>query len=122
VNLPVGLPLFDATASEDGKERGIDAARGSLASWNLHLLEAARGVARILARRNGTVTADDVVKHFADEGINLTAKLGNAMGGLFKGAEWEFTGKYIKSVRVHAHSNLLRVWRIRREFDCKTLR
>jgi len=114
VNLPVGLPLFDSAASEAARDEGIEAATGSLPAWNLHLIEAARGVARILARRNGTVNADDVVKHFADEGTDLTAKLGNAMGGLFRGDEWEFTGKYIKSERVHAHANLLRVWRLRR--------
>ena len=113
VNLPMGRPLFDAAASEDAKATGIDRATGSLPMWNVMLLDAARGIARIIAREGGTVTADDVVRRFADKGIDLTAKLGNAMGSLFKGPEWEWTGDYIKSARVHAHSNLLRVWIIK---------
>ena len=105
--------VFNLPASESAKRAGMRQAEGSGPGWNLHLLAAARGVARILARKNGEVTADDVVKHFQDSGIDLTAKIGNAMGSLFKGKEWEFTGKYVKSARVHAHANLLRVWRLK---------
>ena len=105
---------FDLSASEEAKREGKRRAERSGPAWNLHLLDAARGVARILARTNGEVTADDVVKHFQDSGIDLTAKIGNAMGSLFKGREWEWTGKFVKSARVHAHANLLRVWRIKK--------
>jgi len=113
MSLPHGLPLFDAVASEAAKDDGRDAAEASLPVWNRNLMEAARSVARALAHQNGTVTADDVVLRFARNRINLTAKLGNAMGSLFRGDEWEFTGRYVKSERVHAHSNLLRVWKLR---------
>lgn len=113
MNLPMGLPLFDAVASEAAKDQGRDAARYSLPAWNLHLMKAARLQAHIIARLNGTVTADDVVRYFSDHGIDLTAKLGNAMGSMFRGAEWEWTGDYVKSARVHAHSNLLRVWKLK---------
>jgi len=103
------MPLFDGEASEQAKRDGMLRAA---ASRKLMLLDAQR-VAIILAMRDGEVNADDVVQWYANHAIDLTAKLGNAMGSLFRGSEWQWTGKFIKSARLHAHSNLLRVWCLR---------
>lgn len=111
MNLPVGLPLFDAVASADARDAGIGLAASP--AGRQFWLRDAKETARKLARRKGEISADDVVEFYAENDVDLTGVLGNAMGGLFRGAEWEWTGKYIKSARVHAHSNLLRVWRIR---------
>lgn len=105
------LPLFDLAKSEEARDLGIELA-ASPAARRLLLLDAQR-VAIMLAMRNGEADADDVVKWYAEHDIDLTGKLGNAMGALFKGAGWEWTGKFTKSARVHAHANLLRVWRLR---------
>jgi hypothetical protein len=101
------MSLTEGMAARDA---GIEQAQYSLPGWNISLLEEARGLARTLAYKNGTVTADDVVKVYRLHGIDLTAKLGNAMGSLFRDSGWRWTGKYIKSKRAHAHANLLRVW------------
>jgi hypothetical protein len=100
--------LFDADASEAGKVAGMGRAAESRAS----LLDLARPIAVYIALSRPTreVTADDVQRGLVELGYSPHA-LGNAAGSLFKGKEWEWTGKFIKSERVHSHSNLLRVWR-----------
>lgn len=102
-------PLFDAAASAQAKEAGMLQAATNKAS----LLEHARGRARAIARSraNREVTADDVARALEADGISVFA-LGNAAGSLFRGAEWEWTGRWQPSERVHAHRNPLRVWRL----------
>lgn len=99
---------FDAAASEAGKDAGM-----SLAANNRReLLEHARRVAvRIaLSRPDRCVSADDVQRALHESGVSVFA-LGNAAGSLFAGKAWEWTGRWLKSERKHAHSNPLRVWR-----------
>lgn len=98
--------LFDAPASEAAKKAGMQQAADS----NKSLLEHARKVAVELAQR-GPITADDVQRRLVEQGISEKA-LGNAAGSLFKGKQWVWTGRLVKSSRVHAHSNLLREWRL----------
>lgn len=99
---------FDAAASEAGKAGGM-----SLAADNRReLLGHARAVAvRIaLSRPDRCVSADDVQRALHEQGVSVFA-LGNAAGSLFAGKAWEWTGRFIKSERVHAHRNLIRVWK-----------
>jgi hypothetical protein len=51
-------------------------------------------------------------KRLVEKGVSVFA-LGNAAGSLFKGKQWQWTGRYRKSERVHAHSNPLKVWRLK---------
>ena len=102
--------VFDADASADARDEGI--ARASSQAYRRLLLLDARRMAIMLAMRNGETNADEVVRWYAEHDIDLTGSIGNAMGALFRGDEWEWTGKFINSARVHAHANLLRVWRL----------
>jgi hypothetical protein len=70
----------------------------------------ARDIARQLARRiPDGITADDVQQALAILGYEL---LGNAAGGIFRGREWVFTGRWRKSARVTNHGHQNRVWRL----------
>ena len=98
--------LFDAAESEAAKEAGV-----KLASENRpNILTIAREIARRISTDQG-ITADDVVRELVDQGYGVHC-LGNAAGSLFRGGEWVSIG-FRKSTRVHAHSNLLRVWRLK---------
>ena len=102
------LDLFDVAESNRRKEEGMTSAEYG----GKHLLlEHARHVAKQIAmlRESRTVSADDVGKAFAREGI--TESLGNSAGSLFKGRQWEFTGERIKSTRKSNHSREIKVWR-----------
>ena len=103
------MTLFDHAAACEARDAGMAQA----AEGKRSLLRFARGLAVELAERQGEVTADDVQRALAAHGVSVRA-LGNAAGSLFVGAEWEWTGKFRKSERVHSHQNLLRVWRLRR--------
>lgn len=106
---PAQLPLvWSAAASDAGKRAGMTQAADNHAS----LLAFARGVAVEIAVRRFSheVTADDVARELEARGISVFA-LGNAAGSLFKGGGWAWTGRFMASERVHAHRNLLRVWR-----------
>lgn len=103
-------PLFDAEKADEAAEEGI--ARASSPIHRQMTLAGAQDLARHLALMNGRVTADDVVATCADRGVDLPRMLGNAMGALFRGAEWEMVG-YEKSERVSRHGNVIRVWRLR---------
>lgn len=97
--------LFDEKISDRLKKQGMEQAEDNA----LSALELARGIAREIAARNGTVNADQVgrVLKFR-HGIDT---LGPAAGSLFKGKEWEFTGNWVKSKRITNHSRMIREWR-----------
>lgn len=101
--------LFDHAASVAAKERGIQQAADNKTS----LLEFARKEAVELARAMGEITADDVQRRLVEKGISVRA-LGSAAGALFRGKQWQWTGRFKKSERAHSHSNLLRVWSLKR--------
>lgn len=102
------MNLFDHRTSEALKQEGMERAATARAG----ILLMARETARALARRHGKVHMDDVSIVMLDMGIDL-ADLGPAAGSVFKSAEWEFTGEFVKSARITNHSRLLRVWRLR---------
>lgn len=99
---------FDFEAGQAAKAKGMDEAAAAKAS----LLAHARELAVKIGQRQPTVTADDVALALECEGISVFA-LGSAAGSLFKGGKFEWTGEFVKSARIHAHSNLLRQWRLR---------
>ncbi len=100
---------FNAAESQRHAEQGMLFA----ANNNATLLEEAREIARTIARRVGEVTADDVQMELQRRGYGLKA-LGNAAGSLFKGREWEkIPGRVVKSARIHAHANELKVWKLK---------
>lgn len=76
------------------------------------VLEVARAIAKELAHGGREITADDVVEGLVRRGHSEHC-LGNAAGSIFRGRDWEWTGRFDESKRVHAHGNLLRVWRLR---------
>ena len=100
--------LFDFERGGELKDEGMARAAAGRAS----LLAYARGLAVeiAMARPDRCVTADDVQAALAERGVSVHA-LGNAAGALFAGGAWEWTGRWVKSRRAHAHHNPLRVWR-----------
>lgn len=101
------MNLFDAVEAERRKTEG----KAIAASARAELLEGARTMALALARRNGTVNADDVAGMMAANGFNY-ADLGNAAGSVFdSGFEW--TGQVIRSIRPSTHGRVVRVWRLK---------
>jgi hypothetical protein len=99
------LNIFDHAASVAAKDRGIQQA----ADHKKSLLEFARKEAVELARAMGEITADDVQRRLVEKGISVRA-LGSAAGALFRGGQWQWTGRFKKSERAHSHSNLIRIW------------
>lgn len=99
------LPLFDQAESIAAADRGINAA----ASHNATLLVEAREVARELAKGGRAISADDVVEGMMRRGYGVHC-LGNAAGSLFRTRGWRATGERVKSKRIHAHANDLRLW------------
>jgi hypothetical protein len=98
------FPLFDSIASDAAASAGIEQAA---VNKNL-LLEEARAIAVEIGRARREVTADDVIRVYSFR--HPREPLGNAAGGIFKGPQWRFAGRYVKSERVSAHSRMIRVW------------
>jgi hypothetical protein len=98
--------LFDAAESRRRKERGMALAADAAPT----LLDRARDFAVEVAACKGTVTADDVSEWLEANGY---PDLGPAAGSLFRGPEWEFTGRFVQSTRKTNHARLLRVWRLK---------
>tara|TARA_R100001015_G_C4603450_1_gene158407 strand:+ start:910 stop:1233 length:324 start_codon:yes stop_codon:yes gene_type:complete len=103
------MNLFDYAEGERLKKQGMSLAANQ--EGKPCLLDVARHYARIIAIQsyNNEVNADDVFRLMSQEGI--TEKLGAAAGSLFKGKEWEFTGKRVKSQRTSNHAREIKVWR-----------
>ncbi len=99
-------PYIDLAEGERRKKEGMEFA----ASNRRLALEAAKELAITLARVNGTVTADDVYR-----GLLRWERqsLGNAAGSIFRGKEWEWTGRFVKSKRVSNHARVIREWRLK---------
>ena len=92
---------------ERRKRRGMDQA----AANKNPLLTKARELAVQIAKRQGTVNADEVVFAMECEGYPPGC-LGNSAGSIFRGL-FEKTGEFAKSARPWAHANELRVWRLK---------
>jgi len=96
---------FDLTAGELAKEQGMSQAEEASNS-----IDAARLIAVAVAKSRGSVTADDVQRELVRLGLD---PLGASAGSLFRGSEWEFTGRWVKSERVSNHARVNRVWRLK---------
>lgn len=101
------LPLFDAAASVELRDRGIELA----AIQRSGLVVLAREIAVMIAARDGVVNADDVVAEMVKRGYGVHA-LGNAAGAIFRDRRFEWTGKFVISQRPHARCNPIRQWRL----------
>ena len=99
--------LFDGKRSEQLKQQGMDLAADNVPT----ALELARSIARKTACLYGTVNADEVGKRLKE--IYKIDTLGPAAGSIFRGKEWEFTGKWIKSTRITNHGRMIREWRLK---------
>lgn len=107
--------LIDFIESKRLKEQGMAQA----AENRSELLAIARDCAIWYARYlgHGTCTADDVAQAMHSRGYNYS-DLGNAAGSIFKGADWNFTGTYVKSKKVSAHARDIKVWRLKEDTPC----
>jgi len=100
--------LFDLKKGLQLKEKGM--AQASIT--RAELLVRAREIARLIGLSKQFVTADDVQMQLVREGHHPFA-LGNAAGSIFRGREWEFTGRMVKSSRVSNHGHQNMVWRLK---------
>ena len=101
--------LFDARQGEQMKFAGMTMA----AQNNKEVLKLARSVAKevALGRASGEVSSDDVGKILSVK--YQIASLGPAAGSLFRGKDWEWTGRFKKSERVSNHSRRIMIWRLK---------
>ena len=101
--------LFDARQGEQLKFSGMETAAISHKS----VLKLARNIAKDIAggRVNREVSSDDVGKILSVK--YEIASLGPAAGSLFRGKDWEWTGRFKKSERVSNHSRRIMIWRLK---------
>ena len=99
---------LDAQEGLRRKQEGMSRAADAKPS----LLDYSRSLARQIALRapDRTVTADDVAAKLEEQGLG---PLGRAAGSLFRGEEWEFTGRYIESAQPQNHRHPIKIWRLR---------
>jgi hypothetical protein len=100
--------LFDSVAGQQAKEEGMAKAAENAAS----LLEIAQRIAVRLASQHPDreTDMDEVGMELFRIGIKT---LGPAAGSVFKGGQWQFTGKRLKSARKKNHSREIKVWRLK---------
>lgn len=97
--------LFDLLEARARKEQGMRLAADNQPTE----LDLAREIAATLGRRCGEVDADMVGRILkAQHGIE---SLGPAAGSIFRGKEWEFTGRRKLSARKTNHARELKVWK-----------
>lgn len=99
--------LFDLPSGLALRDKGIETAAQQKASLVIKL----RTIAIEICRRQGRVTADDVMAEYVRRGGGIHDP-GNAMGSVFRDKRFEFANDYVTSERIHARGNLLRVWRL----------
>ena len=97
---------LDLFAARRGRDRGI----ARVAAKNGTFLETMRGVARMICRQKGSVTADDLREWADRNGIQPSHQ--NAWGAVFHHSEFE-PGEFVVSRQVQGHSNRIRLWRLR---------
>ena len=100
------LSIFDLQAGIRGRDDGIERVIGN----NECFATTMRGIARIIARRRGIVTSDDLREIASQYGIQPNHE--NAWGGIFRGKEWVCAG-FIKSKLPSNHARTIRTWRLR---------
>ena len=107
IGTPRMFDTFNFDYVEAEKSKGLCRASHS----RKEVLTFARTMAEVIARRNGTVTIDDVQREL--EANNLSSEdLGNAAGAIWKGKKWEMVG-WKKSGRVSSHCRRVMIWRLK---------
>lgn len=89
-------------------ERAKGVAR--VASKNGTFIETMRGVARIICRQKGQVTADDLREWAAAHDLKPTHY--NAWGAVFQCDDFYSAG-FTKSTQRQGHGNDIRIWKLR---------
>ena len=100
------MNLFDHAEAQRRKADGQQLA----ANNRDELLTVARSIAREVAELRGRVTADDVAAELDRRGL---PQLGPAAGSLFRGSQWQFTGKRVVSKQLRNHGRELKVWELK---------
>lgn len=77
---------------------------------NPNFVETMRSRARVLARRNGAVTSDDLRGEAIALGVEPAHP--NAWGAIFRGKEWALEG-FEPSVHPSNHGRTIRRWSLR---------
>jgi ABC-type ATPase with predicted acetyltransferase domain len=97
-------PARGARFKEQGMRTAATSHQGLLAQVNLALIKIA------LERSDRCVSADDAARWLIEHNYS-PASLGNAMGSLFRGAEWVLKG-YRPSERASRHRNRIGIWQL----------
>ena len=88
-----------------------------VSSKNTVFISTACGIARLLCRQKGQITADDLREEAAKRGVTPTHF--NCWGALCRSPEWlrdfEFVG-FTKSTQKQGHGNRICIYRLRNEF------
>ncbi len=100
---PTPMEKVRPLTGEECKQQGMDA----VARNNGPFLIEARQWARKISQQHGRVTADDVRRACAVQGLEPTHM--NAWGCVFKESGWHKIG-YTKSTRPISHSSVIGVW------------
>ena len=100
-------PYASIAYSESLKQQGMESAMDA----NPTNLQIGRSIARELCLRHGSTTADEVGRLLWKR--HRIESLGPAGGSLFKGGDFEPTGKMRKSSRKKNHARLLFVWQLK---------
>ena len=90
--------------------RRRDAGIARVSSKNAAFLEAMRGVARMICRQKGSVTADDLREWAARNDIQPSHA--NTWGAVFHRSEFE-PSEFVVSKQIQGHSNRIRLWRLK---------
>ena len=100
--------LFDLAEGIQARETG----KGFAAVNRATILRNARAVATWVAesRPGRCVSADDVYRYLSPE---QSSQLGNAAGSLFRGDQWENTGRRKQSKRITNHARWIMIWRLK---------
>lgn len=77
----------------------------------LFLVGIARVVAEDIARQRGEVTIEDVLESLRE--IWGIKSLGNGSGCVFRGRQWQWTGRRQKSSRPHSRGRRIMIWRLK---------
>lgn len=89
------------------RNRGIDRAERKSVDW----VRAMRNVAKIVARQQGEVSSADIreICEQSDYWPHSPA----AWGALFRGGEFEHTGRYEKARHKDGHARRVGIWRLK---------
>ena len=102
-------PVLDFTAGSRARDRGVARVETNSARW----VQAIRRHAELIARTDGTVTADDL--RTLDGNLRysgIAPSHPNAWGSIFRTKEWEACG-YVNSRCPSNHARRITVWRLK---------